>query len=160
MILTVSRLSYADRYKGVEDLIAAMPAIRAAVPAARLRVIGRGDDLPRLQGVARRLGLLDHGVEFLGPTDDKAVAAEMGACRLFALPSGREGFGLVFLEAMAQGRPCVGARAAAVPGDPDPGGGAAGRVRRRRRHRPGLRRRPGPRLGPGKDSRAGAAIFL
>jgi len=115
VILTVSRLSYADRYKGVEDLIAAMPAIRAAVPGARLRVIGRGDDLPRLQGVARQLGLLDNGVEFLGPTDDRAVAAEMGACRLFALPSGREGFGLVFLEAMAQGRPCVGARAAAVP---------------------------------------------
>ena len=115
VILTVSRLSYADRYKGVEHLIAAMPAVRAAVPEATLRVIGRGDDLPRLQGISRKLGLLGDGVEFLGPTDDATVMTEMRACRVFALPSGREGFGLVFLEAMAQGRPCVGARAAAVP---------------------------------------------
>ena len=115
VILTVSRLSYADRYKGVEHLIAAMPGIRAAVPGALLRVVGRGDDLPRLQGLSRKLGLLGSGVEFLGPTDDPTVLAEMQTCRLFALPSGREGFGLVFLEAMAQGRPCVGARAGAVP---------------------------------------------
>jgi glycosyltransferase involved in cell wall biosynthesis len=36
-------------------------------------------------------------------------------CRLFALPSKKEGFGLVFLEAMAHGRPCLGARAGGIP---------------------------------------------
>jgi len=115
VILTVSRLSFADRYKGVEHLIEAMPAVRAAEPGAQLRVIGRGDDLPRLQGLARHVGLLGTGVVFLGPVDDKVLAGEIRACRLFALPSGREGFGIVYLEAMASGRPCLGARAGGVP---------------------------------------------
>jgi glycosyltransferase involved in cell wall biosynthesis len=39
----------------------------------------------------------------------------MRTCRLFALPSKKEGFGLVFLEAMAHSRPCLGARAGGVP---------------------------------------------
>jgi asparagine synthase (glutamine-hydrolysing) len=115
VILTVTRLTFDDRYKGVEDLIAAMPAVRAAEPAAQLRIIGRGDDLPRLQAIARKLGLLDKGVEFLGFVDDKHLDAELRRCRLFALPSKKEGFGLVFLEAMAHGRPCLGARAGGVP---------------------------------------------
>jgi glycosyltransferase involved in cell wall biosynthesis len=114
VILSVTRLTYADRYKGVGHLIEAMPAIRAAVPGAILRIIGRGDDLPRLQSLRNELGLTT-AIEFLGYVDDKRLAAEMRTCRLFALPSKKEGFGLVFLEAMAHGRPCLGARAGGVP---------------------------------------------
>lgn len=113
-ILVVTRLTAADRYKGVEHLIKAMPAIRAAIPNATLRVVGRGDDLPRLQNLRNRLGLIP-AVEFLGYVNDKKLDAELRACRLFALPSEREGFGLVFLEAMAHGRPCLGARAGGIP---------------------------------------------
>ncbi len=114
VILVVTRLTYADRYKGVQTMIEAMPAIRAALPRATLRIIGRGDDLPRLQAVRNRLAL-HTTVEFLGFVDDKRLTAEMRTCRLFALPSKKEGFGLVFLEAMAHGRPCLGARAGGVP---------------------------------------------
>jgi glycosyltransferase involved in cell wall biosynthesis len=92
-----------------------MPAILEAEPGSQLRIVGRGDDLPRLQGMARTAGLLGTAIVFLGGLDDKALAAEMRGCRLFALPSGREGFGLVYLEAMSSGRPCVGARAGGVP---------------------------------------------
>jgi glycosyltransferase involved in cell wall biosynthesis len=115
VILAVSRLSYADSYKGVDTLIEAMPSVRAAEPGAELRIVGRGDDLPHLQSIARKVGLLGTGVSFLGSLDDKSLAEEMRSCRLFALPSGREGFGLVYLEAMANGRPCLGARAGGVP---------------------------------------------
>ena len=115
VILTAARLTSADRYKGVDDLIAAMPAILAAEPAARLRVVGRGDDQQRLEALARNLGLAGGPVYFFGYVTDRQLQAEMAACRLFALPSGREGFGLVFLEAMAHGRPCLGARAGGVP---------------------------------------------
>src|SRR6202042_2997696 len=92
----------------------AMPAIRAAVPGARLRLVGRGDDLPRLQSLVYQLGLAN-AVDFLGYINDRQLAAELSACRLFALPSKKEGFGLVFLEAMAHGRPCLGARAGGIP---------------------------------------------
>jgi glycosyltransferase involved in cell wall biosynthesis len=115
VILTVTRLAYADRYKGVDSLIESMASVRAAVPGARLRIVGGGDDLGRLRDRARACGVLDSSVEFLGRVDDRRLAQELGECRLFALPSGREGFGLAFLEAMAHGRPSLGARAGGVP---------------------------------------------
>jgi glycosyltransferase involved in cell wall biosynthesis len=115
VILTVGRLTYDDRYKGIEHLIAALPAVRAAIPGATLRIVGRGNDLPRLQNLARQHGVLAEGTEFLGFVEDKQLAEELGSCRLFALPSKKEGFGLVFLEAMAHGRPCLGARAGGIP---------------------------------------------
>lgn len=114
VILTVTRLSASERYKGVQELIEALPAIRAAVPGARLRIVGEGDDRPRLQALAAHHGLAEV-VHFAGYIDDDALGRELAACRLFALPSSREGFGLVYLEAMARGRPCVGARAGGVP---------------------------------------------
>ena len=113
-IVTISRLTYDDRYKGVQHLIEAMPAIRATIPDARLRIIGRGDDLPRLQAFANKLGLMT-AVDFLGYVNDRQLTAELSSCRLFSLPSKKEGFGLVFLEAMAQGRPCLGASAGGIP---------------------------------------------
>ena len=115
VILSVARLSPNDYYKGLDHLIAAMPAIRGAMPNARLRIIGRGEDSRRLQALAARLGLPHGTVDFLGFLDDRALEAELGACRLFALPSHNEGFGLVFLEAMARGRPCLGANAGGTP---------------------------------------------
>ncbi len=114
LILTVTRLSHADRYKGVDQLMAALPAVRAAVPGARLRVIGRGDDLPRLQALRDQAGLCD-AVDFAGYVDDERLSRELNTCRLFALPSDQEGFGLVYLEAMAHGRPCLGVRAGGSP---------------------------------------------
>jgi asparagine synthase (glutamine-hydrolysing) len=114
VILVVTRLTRADRYKGVDHLIEAMPAIRAAIPDAILRIVGRGDDLPRLQALRNQRGLRS-AVDFLGYLDDRRLAAEFQACHLLALPSEREGFGLVFLEAMACGRPCLGARAGGIP---------------------------------------------
>lgn len=113
-ILVVTRLTRADRYKGVEHMIQAMPAIRAAIPDARLRIIGRGDDYAYLQSMKSRLGL-DQAVDFLGYVDDRTMTRELRSCRLFALPSKKEGFGLVFLEAMANSRPCLGANAGGIP---------------------------------------------
>ncbi len=114
VILVVSRLARGDAYKGVDHLIEAMPAIRAELPNVVLRIVGRGDDVPRLQTLRNRLGLRT-AVEFLGYVDDRRLTIEFQTCNLFALPSEREGFGLVFLEAMASGKPCLGARAGGIP---------------------------------------------
>ncbi len=113
-ILTVSRLSATDTYKGVDTLIEALPQVRRDFPMARLRIVGQGDDLPRLQALVQRLGV-GFAVDFTGPLSDEALRAEYAACDLFALPSRKEGFGLVFLEAMTYGKPCLGARAGGTP---------------------------------------------
>lgn len=113
-VLTVGRLTTADTYKGFDTLIEAMPLFRARHPGATLRVVGGGDDLPRLRALVVRLGL-DDAVTFTGIIDDATLRAEYAACDLFALPSRKEGFGLVFLEAMTYGKPCLGARSGGVP---------------------------------------------
>jgi phosphatidylinositol alpha-1,6-mannosyltransferase len=114
VILAVSRLDPREPYKGIELLLRAVALARADEPALRLRIVGDGADRDRLRGVSRALGL-DDAVVFTGSLDDKALRTEYERCRIFALPSTREGFGLVFLEAMAHGKPCVGVRAGAVP---------------------------------------------
>ncbi|HTH49792.1 MAG TPA: glycosyltransferase family 4 protein [Candidatus Limnocylindria bacterium] len=113
-ILSVGRLSSADTYKGYDTLVEAMPLVRKVYPTARLRLVGKGDDLPRLTALADRLGVAG-SVDFLGPLSDEALRAEYAVCDLFALPSRKEGFGLVYLEAMTYGKPCIGARAGGVP---------------------------------------------
>lgn len=114
VILAVSRLSKSESYKGIAHLIAAMPAVLARIPDARLHIVGRGDGLPALQRLVRELKLSD-SVRFPGYRSDAELQDDFARCRLFALPSEKEGFGLVYLEAMANGRPCLGARSGAVP---------------------------------------------
>jgi phosphatidylinositol alpha-1,6-mannosyltransferase len=114
VILSISRLTASDRYKGIDHLIAAMPSVGARFPGARLRIIGRGDGLPDMQALVRRLNLSDV-VEFPGFRSDSELRGEFSACSLFALPSQKEGFGLVYLEAMAHARPCLGANSGGVP---------------------------------------------
>jgi phosphatidylinositol alpha-1,6-mannosyltransferase len=113
-ILTVARLASADTYKGVDTLIEAMPLVRREFPLARLRIVGQGDDLPRLEALVQRLGV-GFAVDFTGPLSDEALRAEYAGCDFFALPSRKEGFGLVYLEAMIYGKACLGARAGGTP---------------------------------------------
>lgn len=113
-LLAVGRLTASDRYKGFDTLIEALPRVRQAFPLAHLRIVGTGDDLSRLRELAVRVGAAP-AVHFLGRLDDDALRAEYAACEVFALPSRAEGFGLVYLEAMVQGKPCLAARAGAAP---------------------------------------------
>jgi phosphatidyl-myo-inositol dimannoside synthase len=113
-IVTVARLSKYDIYKGIDTLIEAMPLIRQKIPNACLCIMGKGDDAMRLRGIAAKLNL-GNSVEMPGFVSDEKLQQRLKGCSLFALPSKKEGFGLVFLEAMAQGRPCLGARAGGIP---------------------------------------------
>lgn len=113
-ILTVSRLDRRESYKGIDQLIAAFATVHVSEPRVRLRIVGGGDDLDRLRALVREREL-DAWVDFTGTVDDTQLKSEFASCRIFALPSTREGFGLVFIEAMAHGKPCVGVRAGGVP---------------------------------------------
>ena len=113
-ILTVGRLTTTDTYKGCDTLIEAVAVLRRWQPTVQLRVVGGGGDLPRLQALAQRLGITP-AVTFTGIVDDETLRREYQSCQVFALPSRCEGFGLVYLEAMTYGKPCLAARAGGAP---------------------------------------------
>ena len=105
-ILSVTRLQKGDRYKGVVSVIEALSMLQDA--SMQYRVVGHGDDIAFLKRVARRFGV-EHRVHFLGGVDDRELANLYGKCEAFVLPSGNEGFGIVFLEAMFFGAPVIAA---------------------------------------------------
>ncbi len=107
VILTVGRWMSNERYKGADSLIRALPRLREVRPNLHVVAIGEGDDRPRLEGIARELGI-SQLVHFLNWVPKEELAACYASCDIFALPSSGEGFGLVFLEAMAFEKPVVG----------------------------------------------------
>ena len=107
VILTVSRWDPADRYKGGDTLIAALPQVLWSVPDAFLVLVGDGEDRPRLEQMARDLGVSDRTRFLHGLSQDELFACYAN-CQVFALPSRGEGFGFVYLEAMAFGKPVIG----------------------------------------------------
>jgi phosphatidylinositol alpha-1,6-mannosyltransferase len=105
VVLTVARLDAQER-KGVDLTIEAFPRVLERVPDAVLRIVGEGSDRPRLERLAASLGL-DRRVHFVGAVDDATLKRLYATADVFTLPSIQEGFGLVYLEAMAHGLPCV-----------------------------------------------------
>lgn len=110
--LMVGRMSRDEAYKGHDAVLDAWVTVRAAAPAARLVVVGEGDDRQRLEQRAASLGLAG-AVTFAGGVDAPALAALYRDAAFFILPSRDEGFGLVYLEAMRAGLPCVASAGAA-----------------------------------------------
>ena len=113
-VLCVSRLSRADRYKGIDDLIVAFGLAAGRLPELRLVLVGDGDDAARLRALAAS-GPVAGRISFAGDVDDARLKRLYSGCEFFAMPSGKEGFGLVFLEAMANGKAVLAARSTAVP---------------------------------------------
>jgi glycosyltransferase involved in cell wall biosynthesis len=101
--------------KRVADLITAFAAVHQRLPSARLVVIGDGPEHISLQELVGRLGL-GAVVQLLGALpDDGEVREWYRRSAVFCLPSIQEGFGIVFLEAMASGLPVVSTTATAIP---------------------------------------------
>jgi len=111
VVLCVCRLY---RRKRVDLLLRAAAELRARIPGLELRIAGEGPELGTLQRLWRALEL-GPAVRWLGTLDRQQLAREYNRCDVFCLPSVQEGFGIVFLEAMAAACPIVAARAAAVP---------------------------------------------
>jgi glycosyltransferase involved in cell wall biosynthesis len=112
-LLSVCRLSEDERYKGVDTVIKALPAVIQAVPDAQYFVVGSGTDLKRHQQLAEE-HLVSDRVHFLGSVDVETLQAQYSSCDIFVMPSAGEGFGIVFLEAMRYSKPVVAADSGAV----------------------------------------------
>lgn len=103
------------RRKNTAMLVRAMSVVREAVPGVRLTVLGDGPEMPRLRSLVGSLNL-DDTVELVGAVDGAhEVRDQLARADVFCLPSRQEGFGIVFLEAMAAGLPIVAADCGAVP---------------------------------------------
>ncbi len=114
IILTVGRWLASERYKGMDTLITALPRLLTQRPDVQLVLAGAGDDRAWLEDLAEQTGVNRH-VHFLTGLSYPELAACYSACEIFALPSRGEGFGLVYLEAMACGKPVIGGAHGGAP---------------------------------------------
>jgi len=103
VILTVCRLADTECYKGYDQIIKAMPEIVRAVPKARFLLVGKGPDRPRIERLIADAGVQD-AVILAGFVPDEELAEHYNLCDSFAMPSRAEGFGIVYLEALACGK--------------------------------------------------------
>jgi glycosyltransferase involved in cell wall biosynthesis len=105
-ILSVTRLEVGDRYKGLVSVIEALSMTEDA--SLQYIIVGQGNDRAFLQWVAARFRVSDR-VHFLSGVTDEELTGLYTRCQAFVLPSGKEGFGIVFLEAMYFGAPVIAA---------------------------------------------------
>lgn len=97
--------------KRVTDVVDIFDRVRKEVPS-RLLFVGEGPELSKVLCKVKELGLLDR-VTFCGKQDD--VAQLLSLADLMLLPSEKESFGLVALEAMACGVPTIASNAGGIP---------------------------------------------
>jgi glycogen(starch) synthase len=103
LVLLIGRLVYE---KGFQLALEAMPALIERLPRTRFLVAGSGTHEDELRRQAAELGLMDHGT-FLGWIGDDVLHSLYPIADVCVVPSLYEPFGLVALEAMASGCPCI-----------------------------------------------------
>ena len=103
LVLLVGRLVYE---KGFQLALDALPAVRRRVGGVRFLVAGSGTHEAELKAQAQRLGIAEHGT-FMGWIGDDVLHSLYRIADLTVVPSIYEPFGLVALEAMASGCPCI-----------------------------------------------------
>ena len=106
VVLTVGRISGAERYKGFDEIL---EIVGDLPPDVVWVVAGGGNDAPRLQRKARSLGVAEK-VIFTGLFPEAEKADLYAMADVYAMPSRGEGFGFVFLEAMASGIPVIASK--------------------------------------------------
>ncbi|NLP44701.1 MAG: glycosyltransferase family 4 protein [Peptococcaceae bacterium] len=103
-IVSVSNLK---KTKGIDLNIQAFAILVKKYPNLEYYIVGDGEERPKLEGLVKDLGLGDR-VKFLGRLPHPEALKQIAAADIFSLPSWQEGFGVVYIEAMAQGVPVIG----------------------------------------------------
>jgi phosphatidylinositol alpha-1,6-mannosyltransferase len=102
----IGRMDAGEGYKGHRELIEAWPRVLDHIPDAELWIVGGGDGAGELNTLASSGAAARH-IRFTGVISDEEKQNLLRQSRCMALPSRGEGFGLVYLEAMRLGRPCL-----------------------------------------------------
>ncbi len=103
VILTVTRL---QQYKGYDQILNALPQIRQQIPNVHYILAGKGSEQTRIEALISHLGLEDC-VTLAGYIPKHELQDHYNLCDVFAMPSKGEGFGIVYLEALACGKPVL-----------------------------------------------------
>lgn len=101
------QVGHLQRQKRADVTVRAFARLREAHPEAVLTLVGQGPEREALEALCRELGV-SGAVRFLGQLPNTAALKEMSQARFFVMPSVREGFGIVYLEAMASGCVTIG----------------------------------------------------
>jgi phosphatidylinositol alpha-1,6-mannosyltransferase len=102
VLMTVSRLSSLEQYKGHDRVIRTLPRVLSQHPDTIYLIVGDGDDRPRLESLTVEFGVVK-SVQFTGLVPQEELPDYFRLADVFVMPSSGEGFGIVFLEAMASG---------------------------------------------------------
>lgn len=106
VLLTVCRLEGQGRYKGYDQIIRALKIILEVLPETHYVIVGEGNDEGRIRKLIAELHL-ENNVALPGFVPDEALVDYYNLCDVFAMPSKQEGFGIVYLEALACGKPVL-----------------------------------------------------
>lgn len=110
-VLIVGSMNPRTLYKGHKELIAGWSEVVNACPDAELWIAGEGEGRKELELQAKALSpSVASQILFLGHLGDDALQECYRRCRVFAMPSTGEGFGLVFVEAARHGLPSIGGK--------------------------------------------------
>lgn len=107
--MAMGRLSGKERYKGFDEVLSVMPGLLLQHPQTVYMIIGDGNDRVRLEKKAERLGIAGN-VVFAGFVAEDEKADYLRLADIFVMPGYGEGFGIVFLEAMACGVSVIGSK--------------------------------------------------
>jgi glycosyltransferase involved in cell wall biosynthesis len=108
VILTLTRLSFSERYKGYDEVLMAIKALQHEEPNFRYLIVGKYDEeeKARLDRLIMQQGL-ENRVIFAGFIPDEELADHFNLADAYVMPSSKEGFGIVFIEALYYGLPVI-----------------------------------------------------
>ncbi|MCW3090850.1 MAG: glycosyltransferase family 4 protein [Ferruginibacter sp.] len=108
VLITLTRLSFKERYKGYDNVLYAVKELKKDYPRIRYLILGKYDaaEKERVDAVVTSLQLEDN-IIFTGFIAEEELAVHYNIADLYIMPSKKEGFGIVFIEAMYYGKPVI-----------------------------------------------------
>lgn len=116
ILFTLTRLSFAEQYKGYDQVIRAMHLLQAKMPHLKYLLAGKYDpeEKTRIDALVQSAGLQQNVIR-PGFISDDELPAHFALCDLFIMPSSGEGFGIAFIEALYYGLPVIAGNADGSP---------------------------------------------